>query len=320
MTSDWLAGFDPEQCVTVREPVEAAAGYWVGAPSVWYEAGERAFYLSYRRRNPRGVRPERGHTAFVARSRDGLRFEDIWSVHKDELNTSSMERFCVRRAGNEWFLYLSYVDPADNRWRIDVVTAGRPDGFVVAERRPVLTADATGTEGVKDPYIMRLGPSRLLFASCANVRPMDDDERRAAHATGDIYATGATTAATGLATSLDGRSFAWQGTVFSPGRGWDRYQARLGSVIPAGPAFLGFYDGSASVEENYEERCGLALSLSLTDWMRLTPEEPRFVSRHGTGSLRYVDAVIAEDVLYLYYEYACADGSHELRVNRQPFR
>jgi hypothetical protein len=34
------------------------------------------------------------------------------------------------------------------------------------------------------------------------------------------------------------------------------------------------------------------------------------------GSLRYLDAVSVGDELWLYYEYARADGAHELRVSK----
>lgn len=37
---------------------------------------------------------------------------------------------------------------------------------------------------------------------------------------------------------------------------------------------------------------------------------------HGSGSLRYLDAVVRDDAIYYYYEYARPDGSHELRMNR----
>ena len=39
-----------------------------------------------------------------------------------------------------WRLYVSYVDPADSRWRIDVMEANSPSGFDPARRRKVLTA------------------------------------------------------------------------------------------------------------------------------------------------------------------------------------
>jgi hypothetical protein len=32
--------------------------------------------------------------------------------------------------------------------------------------------------------------------------------------------------------------------------------------------------------------------------------------------LRYLDAIVVGGVIHYYYEYARADGSHELRLNR----
>jgi hypothetical protein len=72
-------------------------------------------------------------------------------------------------SGYELFLY--YVDPADERWRIDTVTAARPEDFDVATRRPALTANSTTTEGVKDPVMVEIAGSVHLFASYAAAAP-----------------------------------------------------------------------------------------------------------------------------------------------------
>lgn len=309
--------FGPEQGTTIREPDSGASGNWAGAPAIYRDPDSGEFYLSYRRRRARGAEHDRGYACYLARSRDGVHFEDIWSLAKEELGSPSMERFCLRRAGGTWLLYISYVDPADNRWRIDVLSAGRPDAFTPGHRRPVLTAASTGTEGVKDPYVLQVGPAWLMYASYAAPAPFSAEQRAAAHATADIYNTGATTFPTGLATSLNGTDFHWQGEVLPVGSGWDRYQARITSIIRAGHGWIGHYDGAADVSENYEERCGLALSLDLTTWLRLTPGGPALTSASTTGSLRYVDAVAAGDTTYFYYEQARPDGSHELRVTQR---
>src|SRR5204863_3897063 len=82
----------------LREPAGKEKGYWVGAPGVFYAADERAFYLTYRIRRPRGVQPDRGGEARIARSTDLKSFEDVWSVTKDKFNSASIER-CVLRKG-----------------------------------------------------------------------------------------------------------------------------------------------------------------------------------------------------------------------------
>jgi hypothetical protein len=312
-----LDPFDPAQGVVVKEPRQAEPGYWAGAPAVLYEPRRQRFLMTYRERRPRGKEPERGWRCALAESTDGVQFADVWEVRKEELQTSSMERFClVPGPGGRYRLYISYVDPADNRWRVDAIDAGDPGAFDIASARPVLTADRTGTEGVKDPCVLRIGPVTYLLASFAAARPFGPGERERAHSTGDIYNTGVTIHPTGIAISLDGTEFGWRGPVLEVGGAWDRYQARLNCVLPLGPGYLGFYDGSASAKENYEERCGVAVSADLRRWERLTPDRPWISGPHATGSARYFDAVAVGDEWWIYYELTRPDGAHDLRLYR----
>ena len=314
--------FDPAQGVVVKAPEQAGPGYWAGAPAVLYEPRTRRFLMTYRERRPRGVAPERGWRCALAESTDGVHFADVWEVRKEELATPSMERFCLvpehREGHRQYSLYISYVDPSDNRWRIDALGAGDPADFDIGSARQVLTADRTGTEGVKDPCVLRTGPVTYLFASFAAARPFGPGERERAHGTGDIYNTGITTHPTGTAVSLDGAHFSWRGAALEVGGGWDRYQARLTCVLPLGPGYLGFYDGSASAKENYEERCGVAVSPDLRQWERLSPDRPWISGPHASGSARYFDAVAVDDEWWIYYELTRPDGAHDLRLYRAP--
>ena len=122
-------------------------------------------------------------------------------------------------------------------------------------------------------------------------------------------------APTYLATSSDGMRFVWQGEALGVGQGWDAYQARLSSVSPFGPGFVGYYDGAASAADDTEEHCGVAVSLDLRRWQPVTPERPALISPYASGSLRYVEAVDIQGSSFVYYEYARPDGSHELRRN-----
>ncbi|MBV9281842.1 MAG: hypothetical protein JOZ41_17325 [Chloroflexi bacterium] len=314
----------PEDGEVILEPERAGRGYWVGAPGILYDPPERCWWLTYRRRRPRGENPDglgdRGYLARVARSADGLRFEDVWEVSQRAWSTPSMERFSLVR-DDVYRLYVSYVDPADNRWRIDLLEAAHPSQFDASALQRVLTADdvqgpsGERVEGVKDPWVFRVGATWHMLVSYAAGRAGGTGEHARLHETADVYTTGLITAPTGLATSGDGRRWEWQGRVLDPGppNAWDRYQARLSSLVPLAGCWIGLYDGSASEQENYEERCGLAVSPDLRHWARLTPDHPAIVAPHGTGSIRYVEAVLQGGAVHCYYEYARPDGAHDLR-------
>jgi hypothetical protein len=309
-----FAPFDPTQGTIIRRPEAPGNGYWAGAPGVMYDATDGIFYLVYRIRRPRGVEPDRGAEIHIARSRDGVEFENIWSATKDQLSSTSIERCAVRRLDDgRWVLYISYVDPADARWRTDLVIANRPDGFDLRQVKPLLTAQDIGAEGVKDPYVCRVAGLYHMILSYASKTGSPTTEQL--HGTSDAYNTGLIRSGTGLATSADGIHWHWEGEIFTPqASGWDSYCSRIGSVWREDGVWLALYDGSADVSENYEERAGLAFSFDLRTFHRISRAAPFMTTPQGHGALRYFDVLAFDDVRYIYYEMALADGSHDLRL------
>lgn len=305
--------FRPEDGVTVVQPEGTGSGYWVGAPSVLVDPASSVFYLSYRVRRPR---PERGVETRIARSTDGVRFQDVWSLHKSALKSDSIER-CALTLGLDGVcrLYIGYVDPEDKRWRTDVIEADSPTDFRTENRRKVFTAADIGAEGVKDPVVYVFGRQYYMILSYAPVVKGRVDQG-AMHGTADVFNTGLIKSHTGLAVSDDGVHFEWRGDILSPvSEGWDSYCARISTLIYDPPVFTVFYDGSQHVSENYEERTGLASGVDLYHLERLTPTGPILTSPNGMGALRYLEAVPFESKIYYYYEYTRPDGSHELRLN-----
>jgi len=312
--------FDPAAGVTILEPPQAGAGWWAGASSALYDEATQAYYLYYRLRRPRAEdgTPDRGFECRIAASDDGVHFETIWQATKQELDTVSVEKSSLLKTlDGRWRLYLSRVDPADNKWRTDLLEADAPDGFDPARMTKLLTAEEVGVEGVKDPYVFTVGRRYYALLSYATRVDVPPDREGEKHATADIFNTGLTKSSTALATSADGVHFTWEGDVFAPrAEGWDAYAARIGSLLYTPPVWTAFYDGSASVAENYEERTGLALTFDLRHFERVTEAGPILTSPHASGSLRYLDALLIDGVIHYYYEYARPDGSHELRLNQ----
>ena len=161
----------------------------------------------------------------------------------------------------------------------------------------------------------RVGRMHYMLISYAAATPEGRSAGdKAMHGTGDAYNTGLVKSYTGLATSGDGLNFQWQGNILDVGDGWDAYESRLTGLVYCPPVFNAFYDGIAKVEENYEERTGLAVSLDLRTFEKITLAGPALVSPHASGSLRYIDAVQLGDRIYYYYEMARPDGAHDLMV------
>jgi hypothetical protein len=307
--------FDPDLGVTVMEPESSRSGSWVGAPSAYRRDG--LTYLSYRRRRPLGE--GRGYATYLAVSKDGSSFSEMWEVGKEALGTSSIERCALVDGGDGLLLYLSYVDPEDHRWCIDTVTAETPEDLekAVPKRVPTLRAAPLGLEAVKDPVVLRAGGLYWMYVSCAARTPaaekMSDAEL---HASDDVYTTGVVVSETGLAVSRDGFNYEWLGTVLGVHEGaWDAYAARVSCILRLPAVTLAFYDGGADVDQNYEEKTGAAVCNGPASLTRLSRSAPWLVSSKGTGSLRYMSTLSFDGKVGFYYEWARPDGSHELRYS-----
>ncbi len=301
----------------IRHPVGPGAGYWVGSPGAYYDEAEEACYLTYRIRRPRGVVPDRGGEARIARSTDLVNWTDVLTVTKDRYQSASIERSCLHRGRDgRWRYFTSYVNPADGRWCTAVMSADTVAGLDPARSTVLFAGPSHGLEGMKDPWIIEADGSYHMFLSVALPTPQTG---RGSHETLDIFNTGECKSATGLALSHDLDHWEWQGLVLTPETsGWDCYCRRLNSVVPLPPdaagRYLAFYDGSASHLENYEEKCALAVSDDLRIWDVRSRQGPALTSPHGSQSLRYLDAKFMRGAWRLFYEFTRPDGAHDMRL------
>ncbi|HLQ82520.1 MAG TPA: hypothetical protein VK121_01560 [Pseudogracilibacillus sp.] len=310
--------FNPEEGKTIIEPLGNEKGYWVGAPTILYDKENKTFYLYYRIRQPRGHgEDERGFEVRIAKSKDGENFKTIWSLHKKELNSSSIERSSLVKVKNDLYrLYISYVDPKDNRWRIDVVEASDPALFDVKTKKNVLSASSDlglkHLEGVKDPYVFKQNDTYFMYFVYAQAT--GDDLSNKMHETGDVHNTGLAKASTGIATSEDGVNFEWSNTAIPVGNtGWDQYQSRLTTIIPYGNGYTAIWDGSIGVEQNYEEKAAVGITYDLKTFAKVSFDGP-VLETEKQKAVRYVDALIHEGSIWYYYEYTREDDAHELRL------
>jgi len=307
--------FDPETGTTILEPPGEGKGHWVGAPGVIYDDDKGKFYIYYRRRRPRGTGADRGYECGISESTDGVNFQEIWTASKDLFGSISVERGAlVKTLEGKYRLYIGYVAPEDNMWKIDMVEADSLENLDPSTRKLVLAPEDCGVEGVKDPYILIVGGKYYMLVSYAT---SPGKATKGLHDTADIFNTGKTSSNSGLALSSDGINFTWVGDVLSPpGTGWNAYAARITTMLYVPPIFNVFYDGGADVGQNYEEQTGLAITFDLMNYQHVSEQRPILVSPHSSGSLRYMDAVRLGKDIYYYYEYARPDGSHELRMNK----
>jgi hypothetical protein len=271
----------------------SGVGWWSGSSHAALD-DDGAFVLAYRVRT--GAQG-RGSNV-VARSEDGERFTTVCTIEQDRFGAQSLEKpSLVRTDEGRWRLYVCPAAPAPSKhWRIDVLEADDPAGFAAAEARTVFPGDEN--TGVKDPLVRRTPEGGWEAWICCHPLAVPDEEDRMT---------------TAYATSADGLTWDWHGTVLGPRPDrWDARGARLTTVLPDGRAA---YDGRATKEENWFERTGLA---------RLTgnrPGELQRVKDDAAFDARYLDVLpLPGGGHRIYYEARLPDESHELRTELIPPR
>jgi hypothetical protein len=284
----------PDESTVAIAPPGDGAGYWAGAPSA--ALGDDGIYLAYRLRRP--LAAGRGYAIAVARSVDGVRFQTLITIRREETGADSLERpELVRDRDGRWRLYLSCATPGTKHWQIELMQADHPAEFDVSRRVVVLPGDAK--TGVKDPVIHCQNGTWQLWACC---HPLADPGE-------------ADQMVTEYATSADGLDWTWHGTALSGRPGyWDARGTRISAVWQDGGTVTAFYDGRATAAENYEERTGVATGTGPTSLVALGAS-PAAESPYAGRGLRYLDILaLPGGGRRLYYELTRSDGAHELRT------
>jgi hypothetical protein len=272
-------------------------GFWAGAPSV--VQADDATYLAYRLRRP--VNEGRGYANVVARSLDGVRFETLCTLYRDDLGCASLERpALVRRPDGGWRIYVSLSTAGSKHWWIDAFDADDPREL--AKGRRVTTWPGEDGTAVKDPVVL-VDPDGGWHAwvCCHPLTEPGEEDRMTS-----IYAF-----------SEDGLSWT-QGNVVltAPPTGWDRRGRRVAAIVPRPDgSIIGFYDGRADASENWYERTGTLSGASVDAVLTASSAEVAGQSPYSRHTLRYATVIdLGDGVGRVYFEAASADGSNEIRT------
>jgi len=312
-----LPRFDPDAGNVVAEPPGSGYGYWAGAPSAIVDPGTGLFYCYYRQRWPLGGR--RGGVCRIVGSADpdapAAGWQTVWEATREDFGSNSIERSSLIRdpGSGEWRLYVSSetaqsYDRNPATWRVDLLQASSIGGLEPRQRRIVMDAAMYGFSHVKDPVVQVIGGEYVALTSAAW-----RDQHLGPDAEGVIHSRGRGLIA--LHRSLDGIDFPTAQVLAEAGpQGWGGINVRPSALVYLAPVWSLLFDEGTTRADSYDEQCMLAVSTDCRTWRRLTPSHAPWVrSTHGTGSVRYVDAVLAGERVHYFYEYTRADRAHELR-------
>ena len=264
-------------------------GNWSGAASAVLHAG--TFWLTYRVRRP--LTSGRGVSVIVARSQDGIEFEQVAEVHREAFGSESFERpALVPIPGHGWRLFLSCATPGSKHWWLDSLTAETPEELPRGERHVIHAGDAS--MAVKDPVITLTPNGWRMWLCCHPLDEVGHEDRMT----------------TRLFVSNNGIDWVDRGEALAgrPGH-WDARGARVSTELTQEPLTV-LYDGRADAESNWFETTGIAR----WDGSRLVAEELDPISSpYSDGAWRYASAVPLPDGRTRYYvEAARPDGAHDL--------
>ena len=294
----------------ILKPDKDEAEYWAGAPSVTRD-DKGVFWLAARMRSPEHPRGLRGYEIRILKSADGIHFERVKSIRREEVPIPGFERpaLLFDPATKKFKLYA--CGPwKEGPWAIiKFDDADSPEKFNPATARPVIQAptprderDVSVTE-YKDPVILRADGKY----HCYVIGYIRRNERIFHHV------------------SEDGEKWRPVGDVNQPMMdltGWHNFFVRPSSVLPLGVGYLFVYEGSSTqwFDPVYNIGVGLGFTFDLHQITELTTASPLALSTTPGSfhTFRYSDWHWVNGEIWVYAEVAKANSAHEIRLFRIP--
>jgi hypothetical protein len=336
---------DQRKARVLVAPQAASTGYWFGGGNIVRDR-TGTLWIVGRYRNYGDSRTglgagERGLELALFASDDGGRsFSKLRAWSKQDLSYAagrvvSIEGSALHaRAGGGWELFVSsekdrpypegleaYRKAGTGVWSIDLMHGDSPDTIDVATLRPALDeAPEPGYLHVKDPKVFDAADGSTVMLFCDH--PFTWSSANSGYAVREPGAERFTVQS-------------WE--LIARGPVWDVAGTRLTSrmVVPAvgvfaqgPPVAVYFYDGLECYRPHEQNPGGVArprgysceelggacygLADDFPRMTRLSRTFPLFVSPHGTGCSRYVDALVTEDGIRAIWQQSQPDESQPL--------
>lgn len=290
----------------ILEPDQNKPEWWAGAPSVVRDS-RGIFWLACRMRTAEAPRGLRGYEIRILKSSDGVHFEKVVSIPREQVPIPGFERPSLLIDPQTGKFKLYGCGPWENGpWSIiKFADAADPSEFIPKSAKPVIEpipaeyARGITVDGLKDPVIIHandlyhcyaIGYLRRLERIYHFTSKNGEDWTPAAHPNESIMDLS----------------------------GWHDFFVRPASIVPLGAGYLFVYEGSNTkwYDPVYNIATGLGFTFDLHNIIDLTPGSPLAISttpgRFHTW--RYSDWIEVDNELWVYAEVARRNDSNEIRL------
>jgi hypothetical protein len=295
----------------IVEPDRNEAEWWAGAPSVVRDKSG-TFWLACRMRTSEAPRGLRGYEIRILRSADGIHFEKVHSIRREDVPIPGFERPAL------------LIDPKTGLFKLYACGPWQDGPWSI-----IKFADAVNP-AVFDPHSAKAVIAPLPKSDDRDVIPAEYKDPVVICAQGvyHCYVIGVMRRTERIYhfRSSDGETWEPVGSPYQSIMdltGWHDFYVRPASVVPAGIGYLFIYEGSACDWHDpvYNIATGVGFTFDLHHVTDLTPDHPLLASTTPSerfATWRYSHWMWVDGELWVYAEVARPNESHEIRLFRLP--
>lgn len=293
----------------IVEPDKNEPEWWAGAPSVVRDK-DGVFWLACRMRTAEGPRGLRGYELRILRSEDGIHFEKIHTVKREDVPIPGFERPALLIDPHTGKFKLYGCGPwQEGPWCIiKFEDADSPERFIASTAKPVIQPIPPKYE--RDVIVNEYKDPVILYA----------EGKFHAYTIGAIRRTERIF----HFQSVDGEQWEPVGSHYVPIMDldhWHNFYVRPAALLPLGFGYLFVYEGSNVTwyDPVYNIGTGLGFTFDLHHIIDLTPDSPLLLSTtpgEHFSTCRYSHWLRVDDEIWVYAEAARPNGSNEIRLFR----